>query len=176
MTSAPVAGENDTDTIALGPRMARSSQFDKLFAEGMQLVEEAASYLDGPGRIEAADLAPCLAAAYSAESMRLTARLMQLASWLMLRRALERGDVSAKQALEHPIALATQAATTPRTTFLQLPAPMQHLTDQSLQLQRRVVHLDRMISAPAAEAVPPASVGPAEQLALLRSAFESPGL
>ena len=35
---------------------AGSEMFDRLFKEGMSLVEEAASYLDGPGRVDSRKL------------------------------------------------------------------------------------------------------------------------
>ena len=60
----------------------------------MTLVEEAASYLDGPGREESRDLPRPAAVAYSTESMRLTTRLMQVASWLLLQRAVNEGELT----------------------------------------------------------------------------------
>ena len=64
----------------------------------MTLVEEAAAYLDGPGRTEAKALPRMEALAYASESMRLTTRLMQLASWLLLQRAVNEGEMSQTQA------------------------------------------------------------------------------
>jgi len=58
-------------------RLASSAAFKDLFREGMTLVEEAASYLDGPGREESRALPRPAALAYSTESMRLTTRLMK---------------------------------------------------------------------------------------------------
>ena len=54
--------------------------------------------LDGhcPASLE---LSPAPAEAYSAESMRLTTRLMQIASWLLIRRAIADGEMSAAEAL-----------------------------------------------------------------------------
>ena len=64
----------------------------------MALVEETASYLDGPGRQESKTLERAAALAYATESMRLTTRLMQLASWLLLHRAVKEGEMSLAQA------------------------------------------------------------------------------
>ena len=69
-------------------RFTASEQFEKVFREGMGLVEETANYLDGPGRKDARLLDRNGAIAYATESMRLTTRLMQLASWLLLQRAI----------------------------------------------------------------------------------------
>jgi regulator of CtrA degradation len=73
-------------TISFGERFAASNQFDAIFREGMALVERTAAYLDGPGRKEAKALPGPAAMLYANESMRLTKRLLQLASWLMIRR------------------------------------------------------------------------------------------
>ena len=75
-------------TVDFMSRFTASEQFDKVFKEGMGLVEETANYLDGPGRQDARLLDRHGAVAYATESMRLTTRLMQLASWLLLQRAL----------------------------------------------------------------------------------------
>jgi regulator of CtrA degradation len=64
----------------------------------MSLVEETATYLDGPGRQESKKLERAGALAYATESMRLTTRLMQLASWLLLHRAVKEGEMSLAQA------------------------------------------------------------------------------
>jgi len=66
---------------------ARSELFERTFQEGMDLVEETAAYLDGGGRQESKRLDRNAALAYAAESMRLTTRLMQVASWLLVQRA-----------------------------------------------------------------------------------------
>ena len=66
---------------------AASELFDRLFKEGMALVEEAASYLDGAGRTDSRKLNRELALVYAAESMEVTTRLMQAASWLVVQRA-----------------------------------------------------------------------------------------
>src|SRR5882672_4085239 len=89
---------NETDTVSFGERRAASQHFSDLFREGMTLVEETASYLDGPGRQESKKLERGASLAYATESMRLTTRLMQLASWLLLHRAVKEGEMSLAQA------------------------------------------------------------------------------
>jgi len=79
---------------------ARSELFERTFQEGMELVEETASYLDGEGRQESKLLSRNAALAYAAESMRLTTRLMQVASWLLVQRAVREGDMPADAACE----------------------------------------------------------------------------
>src|SRR6266481_8154355 len=85
-------------SVSFGERLASSQAFADLFRDGMALVEETASYLDGPGRQESKRLERNGALAYATESMRLTTRLMQLASWLLLHRAVKEGEMSLAQA------------------------------------------------------------------------------
>src|SRR5262249_61554811 len=84
--------------VSFGARLAASSSFAGLFRDGMKLVEETASYLDGTGRKQSKKLDRAAALAYATESMRLTTRLMQLASWLLLHRAVKEGEMSLAQA------------------------------------------------------------------------------
>src|SRR5712692_5345227 len=87
-----------SEAVSFGERLAASQAFADLFRDGMALVEETASYLDGPGRQESKKLERNAALAYATESMRLTTRLMQLASWLLLHRAVKEGEMSLAQA------------------------------------------------------------------------------
>src|SRR5678816_3257527 len=88
----------DVAPIYFGEKLASSQAFAGLFRDGMALVEETAAYLDGPGRQESKRLERAAALAYATESMRLTTRLMQLASWLLLHRAVKEGEMSLAQA------------------------------------------------------------------------------
>src|SRR6185295_14192749 len=72
---------------------AKSEMFERTFKEGMGLVEETAAYLDGPGRAVSKRLSRAAALAYAGESMRLTTRLMQVASWLLVQRAVRDGEI-----------------------------------------------------------------------------------
>ena len=72
----------------------------------MDLVEETAAYLDGAGRQESKLLSRNAALAYAAESMRLTTRLMQVASWLLVQRAVREGDMPPDAACEDRYRLA----------------------------------------------------------------------
>ena len=87
------------NTISFAGHAASSSQFKTLYSEGMSLVEETASYLDGQGRAASKVLPRMASVLYAAESMRLTTRLMQMASWLLLQRAVNNGEMSRDQVL-----------------------------------------------------------------------------
>src|SRR5260221_7369565 len=93
-----MSGPGPLATIDFLANFTKSEQFEKVFKEGMGLVEETANYLDGPGRKDARGLDRQGAVAYATESMRLTTRLMQLASWLLLQRAVGAGELSLAQA------------------------------------------------------------------------------
>src|SRR3954463_11571215 len=95
MSENPARG---VDPVSFSEKLAGSQAFSGLFKEGMSLVEETAGYLDGEGRKDSKKLERSGALAYATESMRLTTRLMQLASWLLLHRAVKEGEMSLAQA------------------------------------------------------------------------------
>src|SRR5437763_7200989 len=129
-------------------RFTASEQFEKVFKEGMGLVEETANYLDGPGRKDARSLDRQGAVAYATESMRLTTRLMQLASWLLLQRAIGAGELTGDEARKekHRINLGEIGRGMPLTGADQLPAALNELVDRSLALHLRVQKLDAMLN------------------------------
>jgi regulator of CtrA degradation len=142
--------------VSFAERLAGSDAFKSLFREGMLLVEEAAAYLDGDGRDEAKLLARTEALAYAAESMRLTTRLMQIASWLLLQRAVNEGEMTQNQAAseKNKVRLSSQDMASRPDIFARLPERLKDLVTQSMRLQARVVHLDQLIYAKtASEAV-----------------------
>ena len=85
----------DVDPVRFGQSFVGSDAFKALFQEGMELIEETAAYLDGPGREESRNLLRQESLVYASESMRLTTRLMQVASWLLLQRAANSGSAEA---------------------------------------------------------------------------------
>ena len=141
------SGDRDENvTVSFGAKFARSDQFKTVFREGMALVEAAATYLDGDGRKEARKLRPPHSLAYATESMRLTTRLMQLASWLLIRRAVSEGEVTQEQAIEEQRKIKLPVASGEPTRDLgQLPPRLRELIEQSVKLQERVVRLDHML-------------------------------
>jgi regulator of CtrA degradation len=143
--------EHPPVTLDFAARFAASEQFDKVFREGMSLVEETANYLDGPGRQDARLLDRHGAVAYATESMRLTTRLMQLASWLLLQRAIGAGEMNQDEARKEKtrITLGEIGAGNPLTGAEQLPQALRDIVARSLSLHQRVVKLDAMLNAQA---------------------------
>ncbi|MGC2781868.1 MAG: DUF1465 family protein, partial [Bradyrhizobium sp.] len=143
-----------------------------LFKDGMKLVEETAAYLDGPGRAESKKLERAAALTYATESMRLTTRLMQLASWLLLHRAVNEGEMSLAQANKEKtkVKLAVSDPVDEDTAGL-LPDSLAVLIERSRKLQEQVRRLDATIHAPVSDEA--ARGNPlASQLGLLKAAFE----
>lgn len=164
------------EPVSFVERLAGSDAFKSLFKEGMNLVEEAAAYLDGPGRNEAKALPRMEALAYASESMRLTTRLMQLASWLLLQRAVNEGEMTQTQAAseKHKVKLSNQDMATAPEAFHRLPARLRDLVAHSMRLQARIVHLDQLLYARAEALMPPVASSPvADQIERLRTAFAS---
>ena len=136
-------------TVNFFTKFTASEQFEKVFKEGMSLVEETANYLDGPGRLDARVLERHGAIAYATESMRLTTRLMQLASWLLLQRAIGAGELTVEDARKenHRISLNDIGRGHDLAGAESLPDALKALVDRSLTLHLRIQKLDSMISA-----------------------------
>ena len=148
---------------------ARSELFERTFQEGMELVEETASYLDGEGRQESKLLSRNAALAYAAESMRLTTRLMQVASWLLVQRAVREGDMNPTEACQERYRLAEPTEDVRPAPGDELPSGLLQLLDRSARLYERVLHLDRRMyrEEPASEADHPVL----SQIEKLQAAF-----
>jgi regulator of CtrA degradation len=165
----------DDKTVSFGEKLAASEQFMVLFQEGMDLVSRAATYLDGDGREEAKLLPRAAAVAYAVESMRLTTRLMQVASWLLLQRAVNEGELSRAEAAaeKRRIHLSEQSIVSNKDVLVRLPPRLRDLIVISLRLQARIIHLDLLIyksrDARGKESVPPSAVE--TQIEQLRAAL-----
>ncbi len=164
-------------TVKLAERRIFSQSFKPLYDEGMGLVEKAAEYLDGQGRVEAKRLTRIGATLYAAESMRLTTRLMQVASWLLLQRAANSGEMTRDQVASEKakVRLDTASAQEDAPGWAELPAEFRDLVDRSLSLQGRVRRLDDEIYG-AFRPVPleqplPASNPVSDQITLLKTVF-----
>ncbi len=167
--------QNQCVTISFVERYTRSEQFDQIFKEGMGLVEASASYLDGQGRQDARELTPAIAMLYATESMRLTTRLLELASWLLVRRSLKSGEITPDEARvkRRRIKLATVARPAHIRGYEQLPDGLRALVDKSYALNDRIVQLDRALESPVvAVARAPVTNPVGVQLAVVSQAFD----
>ncbi len=130
--------------INLAEKFAFSERFTALFEEGMALVEECAAYLDGEGRKEIKNLDRNLATLYGTESMHLTTLLMQTASWLLLQRAANEGEMTREQLLDEKkkVKLDNYSDTSSKEGWDKLPAKFRNLAKRSHALQKRILTLD----------------------------------
>ncbi|HWC62740.1 MAG TPA: DUF1465 family protein [Rhizomicrobium sp.] len=147
---------------------AGSVLFEKTFDEGMALVEETARYLDGKGREESRSLSHKAAMLYAGESMRVTTRLMQAASWLLVQRAVHDGEMEESAACQDRYRLGSKELCLGHSpdAAAALPAELQDLLQRSDNLYRRIARLDDVLfggKAPAA--------GARGQMAALAQAF-----
>ena len=168
-TSAGMGG----NTISFGQKYTESEQFSGVFKEGMELVEATAAYLDGDGRQDAKALASSGSLAYATESMRLTTRLMQLASWLLIRRAVNEGEMTPQQAFEeqNKVKFQTTASSVDKDVYERLPARLRELNEASLGLQRRVIAIDKLLKTELNDLVGDAPQAINEHMSRLTEAF-----
>ena len=157
----------------LSPSHFRSSElFERTFDEGMGLVEECARYLDGRGRDESRALSRKTALLYAGESMRVTTRLMQAASWLLIQRAVQEGDMSAEDAASDRYRLgARETCLGKRSEGIdELPKKLIDLLDRSDSLYRRIARLDDILFRN-----PESTAGVKTHIARLKAAFGQAG-
>ena len=179
-TTSPFGREAPSGvTISFGMRFATSSQFDAVFREGMALVERTASYLEGPGRRDAKALKPPLSVIYATESMRLTTRLLEVASWLLVHRALKESEITAEEASVRRARVKLRTLGRPQHIkhFDDLPEGLRDLITASFAMTDRLVQLDRALADGAGgEDAPSATANPVgDQFARLAAAFPASG-
>ena len=151
-----------------------SALFERTFDEGMSLVEETAKYLDGKGRQESRDLPRKLALLYAGESMRVTTRLMQAASWLLVQRAVHEGDMAADDATSERYRLGSKEIClgASKDGVELLPRKLRDLLHRSDNLYRRIQRLDDVLFAAARKS----SAGVKDHINRLEQAFGSDGV
>ncbi len=162
--------DNVNVTVSFGERFAASDQFDAVFKQGMALVERTAAYLDGEGRRDAKGLKAPLNVTYATESMRLTTRLLELASWLLIRRGLKEGDLTVVEAAKKRERVKLRPFGRPShiVNFEALPAGLRGLIEESFALNDRITQIDRSIERP----IEAAGANPvAAQISALQTAF-----
>ncbi len=169
------SSQSGVKPVRLAEHFARSDKFRDLFSYGMDLVEETASFLDAEGRVAAKSLSKKSTAIYGAESMRLTTRLMQLASWLLLQRAVAEDEMSVEQAINEKknVKLNQLHTHTNGPGWDELPPRFLDLIKRSVALQKRIKRLDDEIYGMTEVSEETSASNPvASQRALLETAFD----
>jgi regulator of CtrA degradation len=137
----PVQGQSVT--IPFRHKTAQPEQFLSLFREGMALVEATANYLDGPGRRESKCLTPYISLSYATESMRLTTRLTQLATWLLARRAVMNGEpMPPSGSANDPLLLPPITRMSGSKGYTELPAKLRELIEAGYKLHEKIYRFD----------------------------------
>jgi regulator of CtrA degradation len=146
-----------------------SALFERTFDEGMALVEETARYLDGAGRKEARELPRKAAMLYAGESMRVTTRLMQTASWLLVQRAVRDGEMEADTASSERYRLGSKEICMAESAegVEILPSVLRDLLKRSESLYRRIGRFDEMLFSRSTEQ----SAGARGHMSRLEQAF-----
>ncbi|HEY9212428.1 MAG TPA: DUF1465 family protein [Ancylobacter sp.] len=160
--------ERDMKAVSLAQRRIASQAFTTLFLEGMALVEQTATYLDGDGRNESRDLPRPALHAYAQQSMRLSTRLMQLASWLLLQRAVTEDEMTPADARRESAKIDLEGPARDEEAEAMLPEGLRALIGRSFELQRRIRQLNGALTEPTEEQRNPV----AGQIGRLRTAFE----
>ena len=133
----------------------QSELFSRTFREGMTLVEDTANYLDGEGRKASRTLTRSGALAYASASMRLTTQLMQIASWLLVLRAVREGEMRLDEAAQEKYRLSSETDAQREPLEDGLPDRLMTLIEDSSLLHARITRLDDNLfvseAAPAAD-------------------------
>ena len=114
---------------------------DGLYTEAMLLADEARSYFDEGGRVEREALPPMMRVGFSCESLKVTTRLMHVIAWLLTQRAIEQGELAARDALD-PARRLGAAPDSDDDLVRGLPEQARRMIATSIDLHRRVARLD----------------------------------
>ncbi|MEO5866871.1 MAG: DUF1465 family protein [Sphingomonas sp.] len=114
---------------------------DTLYVDAMVLADEARGYFDEGGRVDRERLDPLARVSFSCESLKVTTRLMHVIAWLLTQRAVQAGELAARDALDPsrrlgPAPLSDAAATAA------MPKTARALIESSMELHRRVAIID----------------------------------
>lgn len=160
------------DAIPFRRRNDDREAFLSLFKEGMALVEATANYLDGPGRRESKCLTPYVALSYATESMRLTTRLTQLATWLLARRAVMNGEPMLQAGgANDPLMLPPMTRMSGSRGYEQLPQRLKELIEDGYRLHEKIYRFDAVDRGPAKPAATRRPNPVAAQVAQIAAAF-----
>ncbi|EJF91744.1 DUF1465 family protein [Bartonella tamiae] len=161
------------NTIVMFEHGAFDHAFGCLYQEGMALIEETAAYIDGNGKIASRALSGEASALYASEAMRMSTRLMQVASWLLLFRAAREDEMTPEQIRQEKakVSLNTPCLSKDHINWQELPIDFRRLVDLSIRLEERVRHMDQDVENALAEngiCHNPVS----ERINLLKAAFQ----
>lgn len=122
--------------VRIAPRLV-----DAFYTEAMLLADEARSYFDDAGRYARQELNPFARVGFACESLKVTTRIMHIVAWLLTQRAIETGEIPARQG-RRPERRLGHAQDSDPAIVEQLPEAAQRLIHSSADLYSRVKRLD----------------------------------
>lgn len=124
-----------------------------LYFEAMTLADAARDYFDREGNDERAGLDAVSRVSFSCESLKVTTRLMHVVSWLLVRKAIQAGELSEAAAMAPDRRLPRGDVAAPAdddpTRLLRLPPRARHIVENSRDLYDRVRRFDAQLDAAA---------------------------
>ncbi len=123
------------------PRIHRRL-IDTLYIDAMVLADEARGYFDQGGKADRDMLDPMQRVSFSCESLKVTTRLMHVIAWLLTQRAVDSGEMAARDALD-PSRRLGPAPVSEKEAIEAMPLTAQGLIEASAELYRRVARLDQ---------------------------------
>ena len=134
---------------------------DGLYVDAMVLADEARHYVEGASREDGEAMAPIDRVLLSCESLKVTTRLMHVLAWLLMRKAIDAGEIAPAEALTPARRLGPSSIVDPDVAG-RMPDRARWLIDASEMLYRRAA----MLEAGYANVERPASPARALQLQL----------
>ena len=128
---------------------AEMALFTRTYDETLDLIVEARNYMvharpvGRRARISNENLR------FSCEALRVTSRLTQVMAWLMLQRAVQDGEISAREACDERHRLSGQSVCLDESgqEDSDIPAGLRSLLNRSLSLYQRISRLEEMVVA-----------------------------
>lgn len=114
---------------------------DAFYPEAMLLADEARAYFDAAGRDVRQTLDPFARVGFACESLKVTTRIMHIVAWLLTQRAVESGEINARDG-HRPERRLGHAQDSDESIVEQLPEPAKRLIHASADLYSRVRRLD----------------------------------
>jgi regulator of CtrA degradation len=130
------------------PRPLTARLIDSLYVEAMLLADELRTYFDERGRADRERLPPSARVSFSCESLKATTRLMHVVAWLLIRRAVETGELDPVHARGVGRRLGNVPESEPHIVA-GLPEAARVLIAASCDLHARVHRLDAETAPPA---------------------------
>jgi len=117
---------------------------DGLYLEAMQLTEEARTYFDQLAVADRQHMDPASRVFFSCESLKVTTRLMHVIAWLLVRKAVEAGEMPAAEATrpERRLGRASPTSAQGEPRLEKLPAKALGMIQRSQDLYQRVARIE----------------------------------